>query len=175
MPKIISAKRLGNEMELARVYVKTRILFPSGLLGLIFMIAGMASLIYQYMGETYGWATFLQSSGLLVLGGLLGWVQTRYHRYLLRDHPEHFAERQRVYTRSVHKRSRREAPAGGPVHRGQGLVPLYYALGALGLLGMSGAVVMRGQVYPVAAFLLPWAGFFWAKMFFWRGVMPRGK
>lgn len=175
MPKIITARRLGNETELARDYVKTHILFPSGLLGLIFMIAGTASLIYQYMGETYGWPTFIQSTGLLVMGGLLGWAQTRYHRYLLQEHPEHFAERQRVFTRAAHKRSRREAPAGPPAHRGQGLVPLYYVLGAMGLLGLSAAVVMRGQVFPIAAFLLPWAGFFWAKMFFWRGVIKQGK
>jgi hypothetical protein len=171
MPKIITAKRLDNETELAREYVKTHILFPSGLLGLVFMLAGTASLIYQFMVESYGWPTFAQSTGLLVAGGLLGWAQTRYHRYLLREHPAHFADRLRVFTRAAQKRARREPSPGQPAHRGQSLVPLYYALGVAGLLGASAAVATRGQVYYMAAFLLPWAGFFWAKMFFWRGIL----
>lgn len=175
MPKIITAKRLDNEHELARQYVKTHILFPSGLLGLVLMISGTASLIYQFVVESYGWPTFVQSTGLMVAGGLLGWAQTRYHRYLLQEHPGHFADRLKIFTRAAQKRARREPPSSQPVHRGQSLVPLYYALGAAGLLSVSAVVVMRGQVYPMAAFLLPWAGFFWAKMFFWRGVLIGGK
>jgi hypothetical protein len=175
MPKIITAKRLDNEQELARQYVKTHILFPSGLLGLVLMLAGTASLLYQFVVESYGWPTFAQSTGLMVAGGLLGWAQTRYHRYLLREHPGHFADRLKVFTRAAQKRARRDPPSGQPMHRGQSLVPLYYALGILGLLGASAAAATRGQVFYMAAFLLPWAGFFWAKMFFWRGVIKQGK
>jgi hypothetical protein len=175
MPKIITAKRLDNETELARQYVKTHILFPSGLLGLILMIAGTGSLLYQFMVESYGWPTFVQSVALMVAGGLLGWAQTRYHRYLLEQHPGHFADRLKVFTRAAQRRAKREPPSTQPIHRGQGLVPLYYALGATGLLGASAAVATRGQVFYMAAFLLPWAAFFWAKMFFWRGVILPGK
>lgn len=171
MPKIITAKRLESEAEKAREYVKTHILFPSGLLGLIFMISGMASLGYQFLAETYSWHTFLESSMLLVMGGLLGWSQTRYHRFLLREFPEHFASRMRTFSRRSRSKPKREAPAPSLDHRGRALVPFSYLAGLLLLLGSSALAAMAGHVYYVAAFLLPWAGFFWAKLFFWRGVL----
>lgn len=171
MPKIITAKRLESEAEKAREYVKTHILFPSGLLGLVFMISGMASLAYQFLAETYSWHTFLESSVLLVMGGLLGWTQTRYHRFLLREYPEHYASRMRTFTRGRRSKPKREAPSPPLDHQGRALVPFAYLAGILLLLGASALGAMVGHVYYVAAFLLPWAGFFWAKLFFWRGVL----
>lgn len=171
MPKIITARRLEGETERARDYVKTHILFPSGLLGLMFMVAGTLSLAYQLMAQTYSWRTFLESSLLLFCGMLLGWAQTRYHQYLLREHPEHFAGRMRTFSRIGRTRSKR-GPVAAPLHhRGRSLVPLGYLLGIGVLLGISALSAMAGHVYAVAAFLMPWAGFFWAKLFFWRGVV----
>ncbi len=175
MPKIITAKRLEGETEQAREYVKTHILFPSGVLGLILLIAGTGSLVYQFMFEAYGWKTFLESTVLLLAGALIGWAQTRYHKYVLREHPGYFAGRLRTFTRTGPKRSKREAPASELRHWGRNWVPLYYLLGAGALLGASLASSILGQVYYMAAFLMPWAGFFWAKMFFWRGLLTQGR
>ncbi|MBI4401862.1 MAG: hypothetical protein HY581_09550 [Nitrospirae bacterium] len=175
MPKIITAKRLAGDTEKAREYVKTHILFPSGLLGLIFMVAGAASLVYQFMIKTYSWQTFLETSGLLLVGGLLGWAQTRYHQYLLREHPGHFASRMKIFSRTGIKRSKREVLIPPLEHRGRSLVPLWYILGIGALFGASAVSSSLGQVDYTAAFLLPWAGFFWAKLFFWRGVLGESK
>jgi hypothetical protein len=56
-------------------------------------------------------------------------------------------------------------------HAGRGFVPLVYAGGAAILLGSALAAVAYGQVGTVAALLLPWAGFFWARLFLWRKVV----
>src|SRR2546430_17399399 len=96
MTKLITTKRLEGESEKAREYVKAHILLPSGLLGLIFLVSGTAALLYQFFAETYSWRSFLQSTGLLVSGGLLVWRPTRYRRYLLPTPPSHFARRMRT-------------------------------------------------------------------------------
>ncbi len=171
MPKIITARRLEGETERARDYVKTHILLPSGLLGLMFIVAGTFSLAYQLMAQTYSWRTFLESTGLLLCGVLLGWAQTRYHQYLLRKHPEHFAERMRTFSRIGRSRSKRETVTAPLDHRWRSLVPLGYLAGIATLLGVSAMSSMAGHVYALTAFLMPWAGFFWAKLFFWRGVL----
>jgi hypothetical protein len=175
MPKIITSRRRESEYDKALEYVKGHILFPSGLLGLIFMVAGMASLAYQYMVISYGWRTFVESLGLLFMGGLFGWVQTRYHQYVLREYPGYFASRMRLYSRSGQRRLRKELPRWELVHQGRQWVPLAYILGIGLLLGISAWSAVVGQTYYLAAFLMPWAGFFWARMFFWRGVLTEVK
>ncbi|HZS12796.1 MAG TPA: hypothetical protein VFA38_11140 [Nitrospirales bacterium] len=172
MAKIISAHHHETEQEKAREYVKTFILFPAGLLGLIFMVAGSAAMLYQFFTSSYTWQTFLESTGLLALGGVLGWGQTKYHRYLLAAHPDHFASRMRGHARPGQKKPRKEAPSSSVAHPGRRYVPLAYLGGALLLLGAATATSIAGHTYALAAFFLPWAGFFWAKMFFWRGVLP---
>ena len=169
MPKIITAKRLEGETEKARRYVKAYILFPAGLLGLILMLSGMMALGYQFLALSYGWPTFLEASGLLLIGGFLGWTQTRYHQYLLREHPAYFAGRLRLFERST--RSRKEVPIALIRHPGRRWILVGYACGVLLLLALSTAIAIRGHTYFVAAYLLPWAGFFWAKMHFWRGIL----
>lgn len=171
MPKILTAKRRESETDRAREYVKTHILFPSGVLGLIFMVAGTAALVYQFMSETYGWRPFVETSGLILSGVALGWAQTKYHQYLLREYPAHFAGRLKLFSQAALKRSKREALPQPLDHPGRNLLPLAYVLGIGGLLGASMACAILGHVYYVTAFLMPWAGFFWAKMFFWRGVL----
>ena len=44
-------------------------------------------------------------------------------------------------------------------------------------LAVGLAVLGGGVVSALAGFALPWAGFFWAKMFFWKGIiqMPTKK
>jgi hypothetical protein len=104
---------------------------------------------------------------------LLGWGQTRYHRYLLREYPAHFAERMRLFSRGGPRRGKKEASLPPLEHRGRGFVPFLYIGGALVLLGVSILATIAGGLYYLAAFLLPWAGFFWAKLFFWRGVLQK--
>ncbi len=171
MPKIITAKRLEGETDRARDYVKTHILFPSGILGLILMLSAMLSLGYQFLVETYDWQTFLQSSVLLVLGAVLGWGQTRYHRFLLETYPEHFAGRMRVYSKGKKGRGKRDAPTPELEHHGRALVPVAYVIGVLFLVGASSLATLAGHLSAMPAYLMPWAGFFWAKLFFWRGLL----
>jgi hypothetical protein len=171
MPKIITAKRREGESERAREYVRTHILIPSGLLGLIFMVAGTAALVYQFMTEPYGWRPFAETCTLLLAGLALGWAQTRYHRFLLRAHPSHFAGRMRLYSQTPQRRPKRETLVEEPGHPGRRLVPWAYLAGILAIIGVSAATAMLGHVYYVAAFFMPWVGFFWAKLFFWRGVL----
>jgi hypothetical protein len=175
MPKIITSRRREGMHDKALEYVKSHILFPSGLLGLIFMVSGMSALAYQFMALTYDAKTFLESVGLLAMGAVLGWVQTRYHQYVLRHDPGYFAERMRVYSKTGPKRHRRELSAPAVEHRGKRFIPLYYLLGVGFLVGASAWTAVVGSTYYVAAFLMPWAGFFWAKMFFWRGVLEELK
>jgi hypothetical protein len=112
---------------------------------------------------------------LLLIGGTLGWVQTRYHQYLLVEHPGHFAGRMRVFARRGAQRQKREGPEPSLNHPGRALVPWGYVLGVATILGAATLSTIRGQVYYIAAFLLPWAGFFWAKTFFWRRVLTDRK
>jgi hypothetical protein len=175
MPKIITVKRREGESDRAREYVRTHILIPSALLGLIFVVAGTAALLYQFMTEPYGWGPFLETTALLLTGLAFGWAQTRYHRYLLREHPAHFAGRMRLYSKTPLKRTKREPPVQQVRHPGRRLVPWAYLAGILSILGASTATATFGHLYYIAAFFLPWVGFFWAKLFFWRGALKGNK
>lgn len=174
MPKLVTVQRQEVELEKAQQYVKTHMLFPSGLLGLICVISSAAALVYQFVTETYGVQAFEETTGLLAAGALLGWGQTRYHRYLLREFPGYFAARMRAFERKGTKKSKKDVAAVQLDHRGRSLVPLGYVLGIGVLLGLSALSLYSGEVDKVAAVMMPWAGFFWAKLFFWRRVL-RGK
>jgi hypothetical protein len=175
MPKIITSRRIEGESDQAREYVKTHIVLPSSVLGLMFMVAGMAGLVYQFVYISYDWRTFLESGGLLLIGILFGWAQTRYHHYLLRAFPGNFAARLRVFTRNRAKRPRKEMAILPIQHPRRNLVPFGYVLGAVALFAAAAWSSMFGQTYYVAAFLLPWVGFFWAKVYFWRSVLVEVK
>lgn len=170
MPKIVSPKRLETETDQARAYVKYHILFPAGLLGLASMVVAVIALAYQLIGGSYSLETFVHSSALLIFGGLLGWAQTRYHRFLLRAYPWHFATRMKTFFQRPQKakRNRRDRPDPEPDHPGRKMVPYLYLAGMVGLLGLGALGAAAGTIDYLAAFVLPWAGFFWAKMFFWR-------
>ena len=58
MGKMITAKRKDNEGEQAQLYIKTHILFPAGLMGLLAMVIGIVALVYQLIIETYDEWTF---------------------------------------------------------------------------------------------------------------------
>ncbi|WP_447980218.1 hypothetical protein [Candidatus Nitrospira bockiana] len=171
MPKLITTHRAEDESLKAKEYIRTHVLLPSSLLGLVFMVAGMASLVYQFFSISYGWRTFVETVLLLGLGVLLGWTQTRYQQYLLREFPGHFSGRLRIFAQDPRKRPAKDMTIPDIHHRGRQLVPLAYTLGAAALFGASAVISVFGTSYYVAAFLMPWVGFFWAKVYFWRGIL----
>ena len=71
MAKVITTKRLEGGIDKAHDYIRTHILFPSSLLGLIAMVVGVLGLLYQLIMGTYRWETFSFSSGLLLLGVII--------------------------------------------------------------------------------------------------------
>jgi hypothetical protein len=72
------------------------------------------------------------------------------------------------------QRGKAKREGGTPVsidHPGRRLIPAAYLAGMAFLIGSSIAALLYGQVDPVPAFLMPWAGFYWAKLFLWRRVI----
>ena len=172
MPKLVTQWREKDIQEQARYFVRSYILFPAGVVGLVCMIGGIGALGYQFItSNSYTAATFWQSSGLIIVGALCGWLQTRYHRYLLAEFPEVFAARLRTAVRQQGKKAKSEPAQVTIEHAGRRLVPVAYGVGLILLWGASAATIMYGQVDPIPALLMPWAGFYWAKLFFWRGVV----
>jgi len=170
VPKLITVQRPEQITKQAHDYVKTYILIPSGLVGLVSMLGGVAGLGYQlFATDQYTWGTFLQSTGVIALGAALGFAQSRYHSYLLQSFPEVLAARIRVATAKQGKKGAK-VPEPSPLeHPGRSLIPLAYMLGVGVMLGGSWLAISIGQVSMVPAILLPWAGFYWARLFFWRG------
>lgn len=172
MPKLVSLKQQEGHDARATAYIKAYMLFPAGIFGLISMFGGVGGLGYQLVAtDTYSWATFLESSGLLLLGGTLGWLQTTYHQWILAHRPEVFAARMRQPALTKSGKPKREtgkiqdSPSGSP------WAPVAYMAGLALLLFGSTVAVVYGAVHPLASYFLPWAGFFWAKLFFWKSLM----
>lgn len=173
MPKLVTVWRDDEILAQAKQYVRSYILFPSGVLGLVSMLGGVGGLAYQLLASgNYTSATFFSSSTLLLLGGLIGWGQTRYHRYLLEKIPHVFAARIRSAVHGQQRRKHRADPRDTTIdHPGRSLVPFAYAAGVLALVGASAWAYIEGGVEVVPAVLMPWAGFYWGKLFFWRGII----
>ena len=172
MPKLVTVLRPEKIQEQARYYVRSYILLPAGVVGLVCMLGGVGSLGYQLLANhTYTWLTFLASSALLVVGALCGWVQTRYHRYVLATFPEVYAARMRTAVVQRSKKAKAEPDVPSIDHPGRGFVPVLSSAGAVLIFGASAAAIVRGDLDPLPAVLVPWAGFYWAKLFGWRGIV----
>ncbi|TKS61900.1 MAG: hypothetical protein EWM72_00025 [Nitrospira sp.] len=175
MPRLITVHRPEQIIQQAHEYVKSYILFPSGLVGLICLIGGVGGLGYQLIAtDSYTWDTFYQSSSLIVLGVALGVAQTQYHQYLLRRFPEVLAARMRRVSTKQRGKAKKEPQPVTIDHPGRQFIPLAYVAGLTILVGSAVAVVLYGQVNIVPALLMPWAGFYWARLFFWRRVVKMG-
>jgi hypothetical protein len=176
MPRLVTVKQFEGLTERAKDYVKAYILFPSGILGLLSMVGGTGALGYQLIAtESYTWATFWISSALLLFGGGVGWAQTRYHQYIFHQHPEVFASRMKPAAVRRSGRAKKEAAIPPPEAPGAKWVPLGYLAGMGILLAISTMSMRVGQVHPMAAYLMPWGGFFWAKLYFWRAIIKEGR
>lgn len=172
MPRLITVHRPEQIMQQAHEYVKSYILFPSGLVGLVCLIGGVGGLGYQLIAtDSYTWDTFYQSSGLIALGVVMGVAQTRYHQYLLRQFPEVLAARMRQASTKQGAKAKKEPQPVTIAHPGRPFIPLAYVVGVTILAGSAMVAFMYGQVSLVPALLMPWAGFYWARLFFWRSVV----
>ncbi len=172
MPKLVTVLRPEKIEEQARYYIRSHILLPAGMVGLVCMIGGVGSLGYQLLvNHTYSWLTFLSSSALLVVGALCGWAHARYHRYLFASFPEVYAARMRTAVAQRSKKAKADPEVPSIEHPGRGFVPVISIAGAALIFGASAAAIVRGDLDPLPALLMPWAGFYWAKLFSWRGVV----
>lgn len=172
MPKLINVHHPHHTMQQAQEYVKTHILLPSGLLGLVCVIGAVGGLGYQWLSiDSYTWDTFYQSSGLFMLGVGLGAALTLYQRYLLREFPEVLAARMKKGLNRQRGKLSKRLDATTIEHPGRQFVPLAYLLGVMILIGGTIAASAYGRVSVVAALLMPWAGFYWVRLFLWRRVI----
>jgi hypothetical protein len=172
VPKLINVHHPQNTLQLAQEYVKTYLLMPSGLLGLICVIGAIGGLGYQWLStDSYTWDTFYQSSALFMLGVGLGVAQTLYQRYLLREFPEVLAARMKEGLNRQKGKLKKRSDATTIEHPGRPFIPLAYLLGVMILLGGAITASVYGHVSMVPALLMPWAGFYWARLFLWRRVI----
>lgn len=174
MPKLVTVLKPEKIDEQARYYVRSHILLPAGTIGLICLVGGIGSLAYQLVvNHSYSWLTFVTSSALILIGALCGWGQARYHRYLFATFPEVYAARLRtaVAQRNRKTRAKTEPEIPSIEHPGRGFVTAISIAGAVLIFGASAVAIIRGELDPFPAVLVPWAGFYWAKLFSWRGVV----
>jgi hypothetical protein len=172
MPKLVTVLRPEKIDEQARYYVRSHILLPAGTIGLVCMVGGVGSLGYQLLvNHTYSWVTFLTSSILLVVGALCGFGQARYHRYLFTTFPEVYAARMRTAVAQRSKKAKAEAAVPSIEHPGRAFVTAISIAGAVLIFSASAGAIVWGNLDPLPAVVVPWAGFYWAKLFSWRGVV----
>ena len=172
MPKLVTVLRPEKIDEQARYYVRSHILLPAGTIGLVCMVGGVGSLGYQLLvNHTYSWVTFLTSSILIAVGAACGFGQARYHRYLFATFPEVYAARMRTAMAQRNRKAKAEPEVPSIEHPGRGFVTGISIAGAALIFGASAAAIVRSDLDPLPALLMPWAGFYWAKLFSWRGVV----
>lgn len=101
----------------------------------------------------------------------LGAAQTLYQRYLLREFPEVLAARMKEGLGRQRGKLKKRSDATTIEHPGRQFVPLAYLFGVMMLVGGTIATSVYGRVSMVPAILMPWAGFYWARLFLWRRVI----
>ena len=137
------------------------------------MVGGVGSLGYQLLvNHTYSWVTFLTSSVLIAVGAACGLGQARYHRYLFATFPERVCGTDADSCGSTQQ----EVPRPSRRCRRSSTLGVVLSLrisiaGAALIFGASAVAIIRGELDPLPAVLVPWAGFYWAKLFCWRGVV----
>jgi hypothetical protein len=169
MPKIITSRRRESEIDRARSYIKSRTMMPIIPLGMVTLLTGYGSLVVTWFEDKLTGQTLLISTALFLLGVGLGWAHVRYERYLVTTYPEHFARKKKLLDAAKeYKRPKGDLPTRGPAHRGRTIVWFVYGLAICGIFGLSIAYANQLGVYT--AFFLPWAGYFNAKVIFWRDL-----
>lgn len=172
MPKLVTVLRPEKIDEQARHYIRSHILLPAGTIGLVCLVGGVGSLGYQLLvNHTYSWVTFLTSSVLLAVGALCGFAQARYHRYLFTAFPEVYAAKMRTAVAQRNRKARAEPEVPAIEHPGRGFVTAISIAGTALIFGSSALAFIYGELDLIPAVFVPWAAFYWAKLFCWRGVV----
>jgi len=152
MPKILTAHRREDERERARLYLKSRLMLPTIPLGMVTLLAGYGDIVLMWIQDQ---------------------LTPQALRYLLGTCPEYFARKQKLLEAAKeYKRMKRDLPAAGPLHPGRRFVVAMYVVGIASQAGIS--LYYLGHLGVYAAIFLPWAGYFNAKVIFWRSLFKSG-
>jgi hypothetical protein len=167
MPRIITTRHRESETERARNYIKSRLMLPTIPLAMVALLTGYGGMAVLWFDGKLTAQALGSSTALFLFGVILGWAHARYERYLIRVSPEYFARKHKLLEAAKeYKRPKRDLPSGGPNHPGRAWVPIIYAVAISSVLGLS--VFLADQLGVYAAFFLPWAGYFNAKVISWR-------
>ena len=169
MPKIATARRREDEMERARLYLKARLMLPTIPLGMVSLLAGYGGIVMMWVQDNLSPQALYSSTVLFLFGALWGWGHARYERYLVTVCPEYLARKLKLLEAAKeHKRMKRDVPRAGLGHRGRRFILAAYGIGICTQFGMTAYFLDQVGAYP--AFFLPWAGYFNAKVIFWRNL-----
>ena len=171
MPKFVTVKKAENERQQAAQYLKTSLVYPSALMGLIGLVFGYGGVIYlmirgRPMVELLTTSLILLSSGLL-----LGLLQALYQHYLFRSHQEVFSDR---IHRSKLRLSGRVKKIGDPVraeHKGRWAIPYIYLAGWAGFVSL--VILHAEKLNYFSAIFLVLAGFHNARFFYLKRLIPQ--
>lgn len=171
MPRLVTVKKAEQERQHALRYVKNSLVYPSALIGLTSLILGYGGVIYLIYKSRPLAGLFTDSFVLLCIGLLLGFIQALYHQYLLRSHPEFFADK-------IHRMNLRLAgrikKIGDPVriqHVGRWAVPYLYLLGFGGLIYL--VVIYTPKLNILSSVFLLLAGFHNARFFYLKRLIKK--
>jgi hypothetical protein len=144
-------------------------MFPTIPLGMVTLLAGYGGVAMMWFHDELTPRALLGSTLIFFFGAILGWGHVRYERYLVRTCPEYLARKQKLLEAAKEfKRARREVPGTGPIHGGRRMVLAAYAVGIVAQFGVTAYYLEQVGVYP--AVFLPWAGYFNARVIFWRDL-----
>ena len=169
MPKIVTARRKEDERDRARQYLKSRLMLPTIPLGMVTLLAGYGDMAVMWIQDELTPRAMLGSTVLFACGAVWGWGHARYERYLVTACPDYLARKQRLLDAAKeYKRVKRDVPTAGPLHRGRRIVLILYVVGLFAQGGLT--LYYLGQLGAYAAIFLPWAGYFNAKVIYWRDL-----
>lgn len=167
MPKILTVRRREEEGERARLYIKSRLMLPTIPLGMVGLIAGYGGIVLMWMQDELTPTALYGSVMLFLAGAVWGWAHARYERYLVAVCPEYLARKfKQLEAAKEYRRVKRDVASAGPIHKGRRFVGLFYVVGICAQIAMTVYFIETVGVY--AAVFLPWAGYFNAKVLFWR-------
>lgn len=172
MPHFVTVKKAEHERQQAAQYLKNSILYPSALIGLISLILGYGGVGYLIFKGRPLTNLLIHSLILLCAGLSLGLLQALYHHYLLRSHPEYFADRVRRSQLRLSGQIKKVKKIGDPVrvqHLGRWAVPYLYLLVWIGLIFL--VVIYTPRLNTFSAVFLLLAGFNNARFFYLKRLV----
>ena len=171
MPKFITVKKAENERQQAAQYLKTSLVYPSALMGLIGLVLGYGGVIYLMIIGKPMMELLSASLVLLTSGLLLGLLQAFYQHYLFRSHHEVFSDR---VHRNKLRMSGQVKKIGDPVtakHTGRWAVPYIYLIGWAGFVSL--VILHAEKLNYFSSIFLVLAGFHNARFFYLKRLIPK--